>query len=53
MDGDIADKNVRVGWLDDAPNPDNDDMDYKAFMSAIDSILRSSGFGFCIRYRFK
>ena len=39
LDGCIADKNGRIDWLHNIPNPDNLDMGYTNFMQGIDAIV--------------
>jgi len=39
MDGYIADKDNRIDWLHDIPNPEGDDCGYQAFMSEIDALV--------------
>ncbi|MBE1275483.1 dihydrofolate reductase family protein [Enterovibrio baiacu] len=39
LDGFIADKNNRIEWLHDIPNPDGSDLGFSAFMDRIDAIV--------------
>ncbi|WP_053991871.1 dihydrofolate reductase family protein [Mangrovimonas sp. TPBH4] len=39
LDGYIADKNGGIEWLENVPNPENDDMGYEAFMTETDAII--------------
>ncbi len=39
LDGYIADKNGNIDWLHSIPNPENDDMGYSDFMSAVDALI--------------
>jgi len=39
LDGFIADKNDAVDWLENLPNPDNDDYNYQSFLDTIDATL--------------
>lgn len=39
LDGFIADQNGNIDWLHQIPNPDGDDMGYRAFMGEIDALL--------------
>ena len=39
LDGYIADKDGSIDWLHNIPNPEGDDMGYKAFMSQVDSLV--------------
>ncbi|MCC4796435.1 diacylglycerol kinase [Enterovibrio norvegicus] len=39
LDGFIADKNNRIDWLHDIPNPEGSDLGFSAFMDRIDAIV--------------
>lgn len=39
LDGYIADRNGQIEWLLSIPNPENDDMGYKEFISGIDALI--------------
>lgn len=39
IDGYIADKDNNIDWLQEVPNPDQDDMGYANFISGIDAIV--------------
>ena len=42
LDGYIADKDGGVDWLNELPNPDDDDMGFTEFMAGIDALLMGS-----------
>lgn len=39
LDGRIADKNNKIDWLNEVPNPKNIDMGYKSFIDKVDAIV--------------
>ena len=39
LDGFIADKDGGIDWLNEHPNPEQDDMGYVEFMSSVDALL--------------
>lgn len=39
LDGYIADENGGVEWLNEIPNPENDDFGFSEFMESVDGIL--------------
>ncbi len=39
LDGCIADRDGKIDWLHEIPNPDNDDMGYSKFISGIDALI--------------